>query len=569
MSRRSVRYVLYLLMVALVAACRGEDSGRNTRSATDALAETERFGGTAVVGAPTDLQTMNSLVTDEAYSRLVQLDMLFMPLVKYNEELDPVPWLAERWDTVRVAPDTLELTFHLRRDVKWHDGTPTTAEDVSFTHQRLIDPAVGSSLTSSFALYGTKPQVVDPYTIKFRLRPHSEFLDVWTQLAIMPKHILGAVPSDQLGNHPFGTNQPVGNGPFRFVRRVPNQEWVFEANPEFPEALGGRPYLDRLVYRIVPDQTTLMTELLTGSVDAYLGVSAAQADQIEANPTTELVSSPSPQWVYIGWNNRLPMFDTPEERRALTMGINRQEIVDALLHKHAQIGRATVTPAHWAYDARNPQTVLPYDPEGAKQLLARAGWADRDGDGVLEDSSGRPFRFTLLTPQGNAVRRDITQVVQAQLKALGVDVRPTVVEGGTLIEQIVGNVNGRGERERKFDAVVMGWVDNLRKDDSNLLHSRNLNGPFQTAGYTNPRADHLLDTLALIVNRDQARPVWSEYQVLIAQDVPATVLYYPNGLLGVGQRLQGVEMDVRGELATVSRWWIPPTERRGGPAPGS
>jgi ABC-type transport system substrate-binding protein len=126
--------------------------------------------------------------------------------------------------------------------------------------------------------------VVDPYTFRVRLRPHAEFLDIWYQTPIMPRHILGDVPPEQLMQHPFGTSSPVGNGPFRFVRRVPGQEWVFEANPDFPEALGGRPYLDRIVYRNIPEMTTLLTELLTGRIDVYIGPNPNQADQIRNGP---------------------------------------------------------------------------------------------------------------------------------------------------------------------------------------------------------------------------------------------------------------------------------------------
>jgi peptide/nickel transport system substrate-binding protein len=552
----------YLAMASAVAlsAC-GRDAPGRSDAASDLIPEAERFGGTAVAALMLDLQSMNSLTSNETYSRMVQREVLFMPLLKYDEKLEAMPWLAEQWDTVRVAPDTLELTFHLRGDVRWHDGTPTAAEDVRFTYQRVKDASVGSSIASSFAHYGPHAEVVDASTIRFRLRPHAEFLDGWTELAIMPRHILGEVPPDRLAQHPFGTSQPVGNGPFRFVRRTPGQEWVFEANPDFPEALGGRPYLDRLVFRAIPEATTLLIELQTGGVHVYMGVRTPQAPLIAADPNSRLLSAPSPSWAFIAWNSRLPLFETPEVRRALSMGIDRHGIVQALLDRSTVTGRSPVTPVHWAFDAEDPQTSLPHDPEAAKRLLAQAGWTDRNGDGLLEDAQSRPFRFSLLVPQGNDTGRDVAQIIQAQLRTLGIDVRPSSVEGNTLIGQITGRVNPRGERERNFEAVMMGWTDSHRKDDTNLFHSRNLNGPFQIAGYSNPRVDVLLDTLGLILDRGQARPLWKEYQSLLTQDAPMTVLYYPNRLAGVNRRLQGVEVDARGELVSVARWWISPEQR--------
>jgi peptide/nickel transport system substrate-binding protein len=548
-----------LLSLLLLAGC--SPGGDRPSQAVEAVPQAERFGGTAVVAGIVDLQSMNALTSNEGDSHQVQRDVLFLTLFRHDEKLDPQPYLAERWDSVRVRPDTLELTFHLRRDVAWHDGTPTTARDVAFTFARVRDPDVASAMASSFALYGERVEIVDDHTLRVRLRPHADFLEGWAALPIMPHHILGQVPPAQLAQHPFGTSEPVGNGPFRFVRRVPGQEWVFEANPDFPEALGGRPYLDRLVFRAIPEQTTLLTELITGRVDVYLGVPAAQAPQLDRAANLRVISSATRDWTFIGWNGRLPFFDAPEERRALTMAIDRQAIRNAILHPGTAVGRGPVTPAHWSFDPEEPSTQLPHDPGGARELLARAGWVDRDGDGILQDAEGRPFRFDLMVPQGNENARDIAQIAQAQLRQVGVDVRPRVVEGNTLIAQLMGHVNARAERERGFEAVVISWSDSFRKDDSNLFHSRNLNAPFQIPSFVNARADQLLDTLGVIVEREAAMPLWREYQALLAREAPLTVLYYPNRLTGVSRRMQGVETDIRGELTTVSRWFILPDQR--------
>jgi peptide/nickel transport system substrate-binding protein len=546
------------LVLLLLSACAG-DADHAAGDASE-VAESDRFGGTAVIASILDLQSMNAVVSNEANSHQVQRDVLFMPLLRYGEDVEPTPYLAERWDTVRVHRDTLELTLHLRRDVAWHDGTPTTAEDVAFTLERVRDPEVGSAMASSFALYGERMEVLDPHTLRIRLRQHSDFLAGWAELPILPKHILGEVSPNRLAQHAFGS-QPVGNGPFRFVRRVPGQEWVFEANPHFPAALGGRPYLDRLVFRSIPEQTTLQTELVTGGIDLYLGVPAAQASHLERVRGVRVLSSSTRDWVFIGWNGRLPFFDTAEKRRALTMAIDREAIRNALLHPDARVGRTSVTPAHWSFDAENPEGTLAHDPAAARELLSLEGWEDRNGDGVLQDATGRPFRFTLLVPHGNETARDASQIVQAQLRQLGIDAQPRVVEGNTMIAQLVGSVNARGERERNFEAVVIGWSDSFRKDDSNLFHSRNLHAPFQIASFVDPGVDRLLDTLAVTVDRREAKPLWKEYQALLAREAPLTVLYYPNRLTGVSRRLQGVETDIRGELTNVARWWIEPGQR--------
>jgi peptide/nickel transport system substrate-binding protein len=551
----ATRTLLGLLLLTSAAACTEAPAVREG----DDVPEEGRYGGTAVIAGAADLQSMNVLVSSDATSRMFQQDVLFMPLVRFDADLQPAPWLAERWDTVRVAPDTLELTFHLRRDVHWHDGRPTTARDVLFTYARAIDPATAFPNRASFDLWSPVAEAVDSFTVRFRLRPHAEFLAIWDETVILPAHLLEEVEPARLAQHPFGIS-PTGNGPFRFVRRVASQEWVFEANDDFPKALGGRPYLDRLIYRIIPEQTTLLTELLTGRIDVYLGPNPAQTPRIEASPAAHLLTSPYRSYNYIAWNTRLPRFQDPRVRRALTLALDRQGLVDALFYGHGEVGVSTSTPAHWAYDVQAPLEV-PHDPEGARRLLREAGWEDRRGDGILRDAQGQPFRFTLVTNQGNELRRDIAEIVQAQYRAVGITVDVRVLEWNTLVAMLDGTVNARGERERGFEAVISGWINSFRKDDSAILHSRNLDGPFQETGFSDPRADALIDTLAVMVDRDAARPLWEAYHRLLLEQSPYTVLHYPRRLLGHSARLRGVELDVRGDFVSARRWWIAPEAR--------
>jgi peptide/nickel transport system substrate-binding protein len=564
-----LRHASLALFSALVlGACGGGGDASRGANADDgdSVPDSLKFGGTVSIGGYGDLQTMNSLVSSDYNSGQIQRELLFMPLIKYDPQLNATPWLAERWDTARVTPDTIELTFHLRGDVKWHDGRPVTARDVAFTFERAVDPKTAFPNASGFDLYRKTAEVVDDRTVKFRLKPHSDFLDMWYQTPSMPEHILGKVPPDRLLNHPFGTSAPVGNGPFRFVRAVPNQEWVFEANPDFPAALGGRPFVERVVYRNIPEQTTLLTELLTGRVDIYLGPRPEQASRIQSNPNTRLNAAPNRQWVYLAYNTRSPLFSDARVRRALTMGIDRKQIVDALLYGYADVGRSTVTPAHWAYDTGDAQTLLPYDTLAARKLLGEAGWQDRDGDGVIENAQGVPFRFSLKTNQGNELRKDITEIVQAQLRKVGVAVEPQLVEWNTLTDQLQGTAGAGGRRTREFDAVVNSWVDYFRKDDKDILHCDNLNKPFQYVSYCNERVDQLIDTLGLMMDREAAKPLWQEYQRLMVQEAPYTVLYYPKRLTGVNKRLRGAEMDIRGEFTNPQKWWIDPAQRRAAPA---
>lgn len=537
-----------MLLAALVwAACSGERAGSERDE--PATPKAERYGGTAVVAGLGELTALNEIVSPDHESDQVMAFVLFMTLLQYDEHLQPVPYLAERWDTARLDSNTIALTFRLRRDVAWHDGVPTTAHDVKFTFDRARDPAYAYPNPGFFTYYDSA-RVEDDHTITFFLKPHSEFLDVWRAFSPMPRHILGDVAPEEMRSHPFNTQRPVGNGPFRFVAHAAQDRWIFEANPDFPEALGGRPYLDRLVYRIIPEETTLFTEFLAGEVDVNLIVLPEHAARVQENPGTRLLAFPWRQGAFIAWNGRRPLFESAIVRRALTYAIDRKQIVDAVRSGYGVVASGPVPPYHWANDPDLP--ALPHRPDSARALLERAGWRDLDGDGVRE-RDGVPFRFEIKTNQ-NRQREDIIQLVQADLRAVGVEVRPRVMEWNAFLEDVL--------HERRFDAIVLASVSEFRIDDSDLFACSRRDGPYQFAHYCNLRVDSIFAQALRATRRDESIPLWHEYQAIVRRDQPFTWLYYEIRPVGVRARLRDVTMDIRGAWVHAQDWWIAPEDRR-------
>jgi peptide/nickel transport system substrate-binding protein len=531
------------VLLLLVAGCGERDERRSAVR-----------GGTAVVAGYVELRAMNPLSSITDLNKALERYAVYTPLLMLDSALTPQPWLAQAWDTTAAGPDSLQLTFVLRRDVYWQDGLPTTAHDVATTFRYALDPRTAYVDAAALALYAPEPEVVDSFTIRFRLRRHPDFLEVFFLLPPLPAHVIAGAAPAELGRHPVGTN-PVGNGPFRFVRRT-GRDWIFEANPDFPAALGGPPNLERLVYRTIPEQTSLITEVLTGRVDLAVSIRPPQLPQLEASGDVRVVTFPVPNWIFLALNTRLPYFRDRDVRRAIAMAVDRQALVDGIMGGINVTGRASVTPVHWAYD---DSRAVRFDPDSARLLLDRAGWIDRDGDGVREDASGRPFRFRLKVWQGAGSYRELGEAVQAQLARVGIAVQPEVVEFNTFLSQVQGRVTARG-RERDFDAAIGNWTDNLlRKDDSQLLHSRNRNSPRQWTGFNSPRIDALLDTLAVTMERDAARPHWSDYQQALIDESPLLFLFYARGINAARRRLHGLPADdPRGPLATVQRWWLQP-----------
>lgn len=544
------RYTLPALLLTLLLTACGGDGPREAANGDPQVPEAERYGGTAVAALGQDVSDINPLTSADHNANQMQMFVLFTPVIRYDEKFEPAPALAKSWE---VSADTTELVFHLRDDVHWHDGVKTTAYDLKFAYDRARDPETAFPNAAFWTHYG-EASAPDSFTFRVKMEPHAEYMDPWRTFFAMPRHVLEGVPPAEMKSHPFGTRQPLGNGPFRFVSRVPGQSWTFEANPEYPEELGGRPYLDRLVVRVIPDATARLTELLTGRLDYYVQVTPEQTPRIAASDQARLVSFPNRSYVFIGWNQRRPPFQDARVRRALSMAVDKQRLVEGVMYGYGEVANSSVPSIFWQHDPE-AGAGLRHDPEGAKRLLAEAGWRDRDGDGILENERGEPFRFILKTNQGNLERKDLTEAIQSDLRRIGVDAQPRLVEFGSLIEQL--------NTTRDFDAVVMGWVTEFRPDDADLFSCAKLDAPYQWAGHCDPATDRLLDSLPRIVDRAAAKPVWSRYQRKIAQDQPYTFLYFQERIEGVSNRLRNVHPDARGDFVGVSEWWILPGTRLG------
>lgn len=515
----------------------------------------ERYGGTAVLAAVAEINGgMNGFNASDAIATQHQMFVNLMTLIQYDEDLKPAPYLAESWE---VSEDLTELTFHLRRDVYWHDGTPTTAYDVGFTFLRASDPATNFANASFFQYYrpgSMGVDVLDSWTVRFYLeQPHMDFLDPWRSIGIMPRHLLEDVPPADLLEHPFGTICPVGNGPFRFVSHDPRAQWVFQANPAFPEGLGGRPFLDRYVFRVIEEAPTLLTELKVGNVDIYMGLLPHYVSQVEDDPDLSVEAHATRAVLFAGWNGRSPKLSDPRVRTAMTLGTNRQRILEGLRGERGQVVNTGIPTRHWAFDPTLAE-YFEYHPEQARQLLSEAGWEDRDGDGIRENAEADPLTIELLY-NPNQERQEVAEIMQAQLREVGVDIQPRGIEFGAFIQRLISP-------ERPFEGFIISWEAEFRLDERDLFHSQVVDGPYAFAGLQDPTIDRYLDTLQLITSREEARPLWREYQLRQMELHPYTFLYSPDRINGINTRLQDVRMDIRGEWLNLREWWIRPEDRR-------
>ena len=392
------------------------------------------------------------------------------------------------------SPDRRRLTFHLETAVRWHDGKPTTARDVAWTLSTARDPATGYPRTNELA--GLESVTArDDSTVVLRFRqPPARFPDLLTDLAILPAHLLDTVPPPRLRQ--AGWNMaPVGNGPFRFVSHEPNRRWVFAANPAFPAVLGGPPRLGRFIVVVVDEPTTKLAALTSGELD-FAGIQPAHAEFVRRDSSLRVLSFPLLQTDGIVFNTRRPPFNQLETRRAVSDAIDRRELVDAYIYGFGTPALGPVPPTAPGYlpPALSPATRSPR-------------------------SSGR-VSFELLTVGSGEA--PLEQMLQARLRRAGFDVTIRQLELSAFLGRVYGSTPN-------FDAAVLGIPG-----DPGL-------------GYLGP----LARLAGLNAPSDPAAA-----QRLFADSAPVAFLYHSRGLQGISRRVQGVTMDLRGELPTVGEWWV-------------
>ena len=540
----SRRAFLSLLGVFSLAACGRTESVSETGAAEGGPA----YGDTLVQASIGDISGLIPNITSDSASHEIG-GLLYSNLIRTDKELRPEGELAERWD---ISKDEMTLTFYLRKGVKWHDGEELTAEDVDFTYRYMIDPKTPTAYGEPFRQV-RQAEVVDRHTYRVTYeKPYAPALLSWG-LWILPRHILQ--PAWKAGVDLRTTRQnkfPVGSGPYRFGEWKTGEKIVVEANPDYFE---GRPYIKRVVYRIIPDQSTIFLELKGRNIDL------ASLTPIQYRRQTEFPAFLkafhryrylSNSYAYLGFNLLDARFRDKRVRQAIAHAINKQEIIEGVL---LGLGRPAVgpyKPGTWWY--KDDVTTFPFDPERAQALLAQAGWRRTTADGILE-KDGKPFSFTIRTNQGNLVRQQTAEIIQRRLRAVGIDAKIHVVEWAAFINTFI--------RKKDFEAIILGWGLGMDPDQYEIWHSSQTGSEeLNHISYKNPKVDDLLEAGRRTFSQEKRKAIYGELQDVLADDQPVIFLYVPDALPVVSARVQGIEPAPAGIMYNFIKWYVPSTLQR-------
>ena len=527
-----------LCCLYLLAACGGGEEPPAAQRPVVKAGTPVADGDRIIFGSLGEASNLIPYLTSDAPSHEVA-DLLYISPLRYDKNLEIEPYAAESF---AVLDDGRRLRFTLRNGMRWEDGEEVTAEDMHFTWKVVCDPATGSPYAQDFQMV-KEFRLLDRYSFEVTYEQYfARAVASWMN-PILPKHIL---EGQNIRSTPFA-RKPVGAGPYRLKAWESGSRITLAASPTYFE---GRPHIDEVVYRIIPDVSTTFLEAKAGKLDV-----------VGLTPQQYLRQTDTPYWrrefnkyeylgslyVFLGFNLEHPVLQDVRVRRAISQGFSREDLVKGVLMGQGVPAFGPFKPGSWAY---HPALQPPRrDVPAARALLAEAGWTDTDGDGIV-DKNGRPLAFTILTNQGNEQRILTATVIQAQLRDIGVAVQVRTVEWAAFIREFVD--------KGRFDAIILGWTLPPDPDCYSVWHSSQARaGGLNMIHYRNAEVDKLLEDARSTPDQDTRAALYRRFQEVLAQEQPYCFLYVPYSQSAVQARFQGIAPALAGIMHNFDTWWVP------------
>lgn len=507
-------------------------------------------GGEATVPVPTLMEgpnasVENSDVADQLFARLAQLG----PTLITSGDRAFEPLLARSW----TRRDSVTLAFDLDPRATWHDGVPVTAADVVFTFDRARNPAVSLGLAALLRRIASVAAEGDHRVVFRYTEPYAEQLyDAVFHVAPLPAHLLASLPAGSLDKAPF-VQAPVGSGPYRWVRRVPGEFVELAANERF---FLGAPAVRRLIFRTAADANARLNMLLAGEADATENIPPPRTniDRVRADKNLRIIPVPSPTLGFLLFNQRdprdrnrpHPILSDRDVRRAIGLALDRREIVKAVLGSAGEVPYGPASSILWIH--HGTPAPAPMNVREARRRLDGRGWTDHDGDGV-RDRDGQPLALTVIVPTTSAIRLQMAQIVQEQLRALGIRLEVAQVDRPVYTER-----RNAGAFDIDFSSTSMD------PSPSGLTQGWSCEGRTNVGRYCNPAVDSLIETA--IRTSEGAGQAWHTVLRRIEDDAPAVFMYNLSYMYAVHRRFTNVRIRPESAWLGLREWTVGPQGAR-------
>ncbi len=488
-----------------------------------------------------DAKSLNSVLAVDSYSGAV-ISMLGNGLVRLNpDNLLPIPDLATQWS---VSPDNLTYTFTLRNDVKFHDGSKFTADDVKFTYELMLNEKVNSPRRAPLSIIDSIT-VKSPTEIEFKLKKvTADFLVTHATYQIVPKSVLGNVPPEAISSHDFNTKTPIYTGPFKFKEWVKDDHITLVANPDY---FRGKPKIDEYVFKVVKDANVVAAQLKTGEAD-FGQFEPPLLSELQKQANLKIFAYPTFVFTFYSYQldpARTTLFQDVRVRQALLYALDRQAMVDSIMSGQAVVANTTEPVLSWAYKPDVNQKYT-YDAQKAEQLLDEAGWK-KGADGVRE-KDGQKLKFTCYTNAGNKVRENYLTVMQEQWRKIGVDMTPKTEELGVMLDRIL--------KTHDFECFLVGFPWGVDPNQKAMWHTDSYNGGQNMNKYSNKELDKILDDALNTTDVTKRKEMYFQMQEILMRDVPSVILDFPKTLAAVNKRVVNLEPKAVGMRNNAETWAV-------------
>ncbi len=471
------------------------------------------------------------LSTDSASGEISSY--IFNGLLKFDKDMRIVGDLAKSYE---IENGGKTILFHLRKNVYWQDGIPFTADDVIFTYKTIIDKNTPTPYAGKYKIISSIKKI-DNYTIEVNYPyPFAPALYSW-MMGIVPKHILKNTKS--IATCEFN-RKPIGTGPYILKEWKTSQYLILKVNKRY---FIHKPYIDEILYRIIPDKTTNLLELKSGNID-MMSLSPLEY-KYEMNDFIKkhynVYFQPSAGYTYIGFNLKEKLFKDLRIRKAICMAIDRQKINKTILLGFGEVADS-IYPKNSPYFRK--KTICSYNPKKALEILNKLGWHKKE-DGFLY-KNGQRFTFTIYTNDGNAQRKYAAIMVQEYLRRIGIKVNLRILEWQAFINMI---------NERHFDAIILGWQLGADPDQYSLWDSKSdFKGGFNFVGFSDKQVDELIEKGRRTFDKKEREKIYLKINDLIVKQFPYIFLYYPTSITVVNKKFKGIKPQKAGITYNFIEW---------------